>query len=118
MSPDRDHLGRKLSTLRLCALFHRTIILRCTRCGHSRKLDAIALWWLFEGKRWDDDLREARRRFYCPRLRPIAPSDAHRERGASRGRAAALSKRARMEAAEIAVSVLMAGGALLADIPH
>jgi hypothetical protein len=67
MSPDRDHLGRKLSTLRLCALFHRTIILRCTRCGHSRKLDAIALWWLFERKRWDDDLREARRRFYCPR---------------------------------------------------
>jgi hypothetical protein len=62
---DRTHVGQRLRCLEHCALHRRTITLTCPACGRARRLDAVALWWLFRRKRWDDRLPAAYRRFRC-----------------------------------------------------
>jgi hypothetical protein len=60
-----DHVGRRLLTLKQCALHRRTIRLTCPACGHIRLIDAIPLWWLFAKRGWDDGLPEAMARLCC-----------------------------------------------------
>ena len=62
---DRTHIGARLRCLQHCALHRRTIRLTCRRCGRERRLDAAALWWLFERKGWNDALPQAIGRLYC-----------------------------------------------------
>lgn len=59
------HVGQRLHCLQHCALHRRTILLTCPACRAERRFDAVALWWLFERKRWDDRLPAAYRRFRC-----------------------------------------------------
>jgi hypothetical protein len=72
VSDDRDHLNRQLKTLELCGLYRRTIKLTCPGCQRVRLLDAVALWWLAEQRRWPDEVREVARKLYC--------EDCHRDR--------------------------------------
>lgn len=65
MPDDVDHVGRRLATLQLCALYRRTLRVTCPRCRRERMLDAVGLWWLFERKRWDDRMRNVPRRLRC-----------------------------------------------------
>lgn len=67
MDDDRTHIGRRLACLEHCALHRRTIRLTCPRCGAERRFDAVALWWLFHRKGWNDRLPDAGRRFRCTR---------------------------------------------------
>jgi hypothetical protein len=60
-----DHVGRRLNTLEQCALHKRTLRLACPRCGHVRVLDAVCLWWMFNRRGWDDDLKVAATRLRC-----------------------------------------------------
>lgn len=62
-----DHLNRKLRNLEHCALHRRTIEVTCLRCNRVRRFDAVALWWLFERRHWDDSLTDAAKRFRCSR---------------------------------------------------
>jgi len=62
---DYDHVGRRLRTFEQCALHKRTLRLTCPECGHTRVLDAVALWWLFHRRGWDDTLSAARGRLHC-----------------------------------------------------
>jgi hypothetical protein len=62
---DLDHAERRLRTLQHCALHRRTIRLTCPICGHVRSFDAVALWWMYERRGWDDALPGAYRRMYC-----------------------------------------------------
>jgi len=62
---DLTHIGQRLSCLQLCALYRRTITATCPACGDVRRLDAVALWWLFERRGWDDRLPGAFRRLTC-----------------------------------------------------
>jgi hypothetical protein len=62
---DRDHIGRRLDTLMLCALNRRTIRLACRKCSSVRLLDAVTLWWLFDRKGWSDRFPDVPRRFRC-----------------------------------------------------
>lgn len=62
---DRDHLDRQMRTLEHCALYRRTIELTCPQCRRVRRIDAVALWWLFERSGWDDRLPAAFHRFVC-----------------------------------------------------
>lgn len=64
-SDDRDHLGRRLDTLMLCALHRRSLRLSCKRCPHVRVLDAVPIWYLFDRRGWAGFIREVPRRFYC-----------------------------------------------------
>jgi hypothetical protein len=63
---DRTHIGERLRTLQLCALYRRTITLTCP-AGHVRRIDAVALWWMYARRMWDDRLPAALRRLYCAR---------------------------------------------------
>lgn len=64
-----DHTDRRLRTLEQCALHRRTVLLTCPACRRERRLDAVALWWLFQRKGWDDTMAEAARRFHCTACR-------------------------------------------------
>lgn len=46
------------------AVWHYAVQPVC-RCGHSAKFHAASLWWRFERKGWNDQLGEARKRFWC-----------------------------------------------------
>lgn len=48
-----------------CALYRKTLKVRCRRCPHTKLLDAVPLWWHFERKRWSDALPEAVEHLYC-----------------------------------------------------
>lgn len=61
----RTHTGQRLRCLEHCALHRRTIKLTCPSCGHVRRLDAVALWWLFSKRGWNDGLPRAYRKLYC-----------------------------------------------------
>ncbi|MFS0771208.1 hypothetical protein [Sphingomonas sp. 1P08PE] len=65
MGDDRTHVGQKLGCLEHCALHRRTITLSCPGCQHVRRYDAVALWWMFERRGWNDRLPGAYRRLYC-----------------------------------------------------
>lgn len=62
---DYDHVGRRLRTLEQCALYKQTLRLTCPRCRHVRVLDAVALWWLFQRRGWDDELSATAQRLRC-----------------------------------------------------
>lgn len=62
---DLDHANRQLRTLQHCALHRRTITVTCSACQRIYRYDAVALWWMFERKRWDDRLPGALRRLFC-----------------------------------------------------
>lgn len=66
---ETDSAGRPLRTLEFCALYRRTIRLTCPACQRERRMDAVALWWWFERKGWDDDVPGAYRRLYCAACR-------------------------------------------------
>lgn len=55
---------RPLNSLQLHALHHWNIRLTC-RCGRCQIFDGAALWWLFERRRWPDQMSEVPRRFWC-----------------------------------------------------
>ena len=69
MADDRTHVGQRLGCLEHCALHRRTIKLTCPACGHVRRLDAVALWWLYERRGWSDALPGAYARLYCAACR-------------------------------------------------
>ena len=48
-----------------CALYRRNISLSCRQCRHVRVFDGRCLWWLFERRRWNDELKGIGRRFWC-----------------------------------------------------
>ena len=52
----RDHLGGRLRTLEECALHKRTVRATCPSCGRVRVFDAVALWWLFKKRGWDQQV--------------------------------------------------------------
>ncbi len=60
-----DHINRKLRNLEHCALHRGTITVTCKQCQRIRRFDAVALWWLFQRRGWDDGLPDAARRFRC-----------------------------------------------------
>ncbi len=62
---DHDHVGRRLRTLEQCALYRRTLRLTCPRCRHVRVFDAVALWWLFHRRGWNDGLSAMAQRVRC-----------------------------------------------------
>lgn len=67
--PEYDHVNRKLRTLQECALHRRTVEITCPQCQHVRRFDAVALWWLFARKSWDDGVPGAVARLYCERCK-------------------------------------------------
>jgi len=60
-----NHVGARLTTLLLCALYRRTIVLTCQLCGQARRVDAVALWWFYRQRMWDDRLPAGIGRLYC-----------------------------------------------------
>ena len=68
-SAERDHLNRKLGCLEHCALHRRTIKVTCPECQRVVRFDAVALWYLFFRKRWNDAYPACMRRFYCQECR-------------------------------------------------
>ena len=48
-----------------CALYRRNISLSRRQCRHVRVFDGRYLWWLFERRRWNDELKGIGRRFWC-----------------------------------------------------
>ncbi|WP_267395389.1 MULTISPECIES: hypothetical protein [unclassified Sphingomonas] len=66
------HVGQRLRTLQHCALHRRTIKLTCSACQRERRFDAVALWWMYECKGWNDRLPGALRRLYCEACRASA----------------------------------------------
>ena len=63
-SPHRDK-HNPVRDLFDAAAQHYAIRLTCRRCRHQRIFDPHALWFLFETKGWDYDLRDVRRRCRC-----------------------------------------------------
>ena len=47
------------------AVRNKSVRLTCTRCGHAKIFSAVALWWLFERKGWQDRFDQVRRRCVC-----------------------------------------------------
>lgn len=65
---DRANLADEwppLRTLTDLALRFWNVRLTCRRCRHVRVLHGAAVWWLFQRKRWNDDLMDAARHFHC-----------------------------------------------------
>ena len=49
------------------AVRHYNVRVICPRCAHSEVLHSAAMWKMFEGRNWDDDLRNVPARLYCSR---------------------------------------------------
>jgi len=62
---ERDHVGHKIDTLSLCAVYQKALRIECRSCFHWAVLPAVSVWWLFEQRGWDDGLGQACKRFYC-----------------------------------------------------
>lgn len=56
---------RKYQRLFDLALYKRNIRMTCGCCEHSRVIDAPGLWWMFEKRHWNEELRDIGLRFYC-----------------------------------------------------
>ena len=63
--PQRDHVGHKIDTLSLCAVYQTALRFECRVCNHWCVVPAIPIWWLFERRGWPDGLHHACKRFYC-----------------------------------------------------
>ena len=57
--------GRIATTIFEAAAWHYAVRPVCSRCTHAASFHPHALWWHFHKKGWDDDLRDARKRFWC-----------------------------------------------------
>jgi len=84
------HGTRVATNLFEAAAWHKAIRVACSACPHNVTFNPHGLWWYFQRKRFDDDLRAARQRFWCRecgrrigrRIRPrplelVEESDAH-----------------------------------------
>ena len=47
------------------AVRQRRVRLTCAKCRHVTVFDAVALWWLFERKGWQDRFKDVRKRCVC-----------------------------------------------------
>lgn len=68
MEGQRDNLADEwpaLRTLTDLALRKWHVRLTCPTCGTVRVMSGAGLWYLFDRKHWNDDLRSARQRLYC-----------------------------------------------------
>src|SRR3546814_1180914 len=63
MRNTRDGL-RRATHIFEAAAWHYALKPVC-RCGHSATFNPHGLWWHFQKRHWDDNLRDARRRFWC-----------------------------------------------------
>ncbi|THD35697.1 MAG: hypothetical protein E7773_10140 [Sphingomonas sp.] len=61
---DRDGM-RIPSSIFECAAWHYSVVAICRRCARETIFDPHALWWLFERKHWDGNLKSATHRFKC-----------------------------------------------------
>jgi hypothetical protein len=41
------------------------------KCGHATSFDPFGLWWHYERRGWDDQLRAVRKRFWCIKCRSL-----------------------------------------------
>jgi hypothetical protein len=57
--------GRTPTNIFEAAAWHWCVVAKCRRCDREAIFDPHAAWWLFERKGWDDNLRDASRRFRC-----------------------------------------------------
>lgn len=66
------YMSRNVDGLRVAtcvfeaACFHKSVRVAC-RCGHEAFFQAHGLWWLFTQRRWSDEFRDMRERFFCIR---------------------------------------------------
>ncbi|MCW3848126.1 hypothetical protein OF829_12820 [Sphingomonas sp. LB-2] len=54
-----------LRTITDLALRKWHVRLTCPDCKHVRVMSGAGMWYLFDRKRWPDDIPSARKRFYC-----------------------------------------------------
>lgn len=67
----RNEQGLRVSTnVFEAAAWHYRVKVMCG-CGHAALFDPHGLWWLLQKRRWNDDFKEIRSRFYCTRCRTI-----------------------------------------------
>jgi hypothetical protein len=64
MSAIRDGL-RVATTIFEAAVWQHTIKVACRRCPNFSVFEAAGLWWHFERRGWDHQLKHASARFYC-----------------------------------------------------
>lgn len=77
MSVNRNGL-RVATCVFEAAAWHLAVEVRCS-CGHRALHDPHGLWWHCERRRWNDDFRALKPRFYCTRClaslrRKVRPS--------------------------------------------
>lgn len=60
---------REATSLFEAAAWHKSVKLTCGRCRHSITFNAHGLWWLFERKGWESNLRHVALRLYCKQCR-------------------------------------------------
>lgn len=60
-----DHVSRPIDGLMLCAVYQKSLNLRCPACQHGAVLAAVPIWWLFERRGWDQSLNSVCKRLYC-----------------------------------------------------
>ena len=63
--PERDHIGHKIDTLYLCAIYQKALKVECRCCFHWAILPGVSTWWLFERRGWEMELSAACKRFFC-----------------------------------------------------
>jgi len=59
----------RATTIFEAAAWHYAIRVTCRACNHAATFHPHALWWLFERKGWDGQLRQAGARFRCETCR-------------------------------------------------
>ena len=59
------HGGKIPTTIFEAAAWHKAIKPLCSRCPHSAIFHPHSLWWWFSRRGWNDDLRDATKRFWC-----------------------------------------------------
>ncbi len=62
---ERDHVGHRIDTLYLCAIYQKSLRIECRCCLHWVILPSVSVWWLFERRGWDMGLGAACNRLYC-----------------------------------------------------
>ena len=64
--PRFDVDGNRIpTTIFEAAAWHYCVVAICRRCARETVFDPYALWWLFQRKYWNDNLRDATQRFKC-----------------------------------------------------
>ena len=60
-----SHGGRIATTIFEAAAWHYAVKPVCGRCSHNALFHPHSLWWHFQKRGWDDNLRSALARFWC-----------------------------------------------------